>query len=49
MASIMALGYPQRPLLLEEPLESQILPSDDISWQQQVISSISPSYLPLKL
>ena len=35
--SIMALGCPQRPLLLKEPDENQILPSDDISWQQEVL------------
>lgn len=42
ISSIMSLSYPQRPLLLKELSDGQILPSDDISWQQEVILSLSP-------
>ena len=33
---IMTLGCPQYPLILKEPDEDQVLPSDDASWRQAV-------------
>jgi hypothetical protein len=40
--SIIALGCPQHPLLLREPDEAHILPSDDASWKQSVLDSELP-------
>lgn len=37
-ARIIALGCPQYPLLLREPDEAYILPSDDASWKQSVFN-----------
>ena len=41
----MALGCPQYPLILKEPDEDQVLPSDDASWRQEVCSSTSVNYV----
>lgn len=41
---IMALGCPQYPLILKEPDEDQVLPSDDASWRQAVCLSTQVNY-----
>lgn len=36
----MALGCPQRPLSIKEPDESTLLPSDELSWEEEVINPL---------
>lgn len=40
----MSLSYPKRQFVLKELSDGQILPSDDISWQQEVLFSLPPSH-----